>query len=284
MSLTNALSPLISDLSEQFSGTAGVYIQDCSSGEIVSVNERTPFPTASEIKLFILTALIERYQDSLEKMGTVVSLGDFDRVLGSGILKELSNSVMLTLEDAAILMTALSDNTATNICISAAGGPGLVNDHCRLHGLVETRLGGFMDLGEIEDDPAKLGITTPFESVDFMRRLRNGEILNSEGTSMAMDILRTQQCADQFPRYMPYTIYSRDLNIESLVTMAHKTGYTPGVRTDVGEVVIRGRAFVYGVFTKGCADSSMHFENEGSVFAGKVGKILFDYIEGENAD
>lgn len=275
MSFEEFMNSEIASKIDNFSGVCGIHIQSLDTPDSYSYNLNEVFPTASEIKLFVLTALLKKADLGDLDLGSKVTVTEQNKVGGSGLFKEFKDGAEFTLKDAAMAMTIVSDNTATNICIDALGGPEEVNSHIVDHGMKHTRLGGRIDLSNVSEDPSSLGVTTPYESVDFVRQLIGGQVLSKTGTALAFDILRRQQVADQFPRFLPYSIYAPELGIKQDLMLAHKTGYVPSVRTDVGYIKIREKSFVYGVLSKECADDSMYFDNEASVFAGEVGASLY---------
>lgn len=261
-----------------FSGTAGIYIREYSGSNYYAHKAEDIFPTASKIKTFILSSLLAKIDTKDLSLTDTVTISEHNKAGGSGIFKEFDLGARFTLKDAAYAMMIISDNTATNICIDAVGGVEEVNAHLSKNNLECTRLGGRVILEELSSQPSALGVSTPKESADFVGRLLKGEVLSSESTQIASEILFGQQCADQFPRFLPYTIYAEELGFEQSVNLAHKTGYVPSVRSDVGYIKIHGNEFLYSVFSKDCADDSMHFNNEGSIFAGRVGETLYHWV------
>lgn len=261
-----------------FSGTAGLYIQQAGSNQTFAYNAQKSFPTASVIKVFILSALLSKVDSGDLQLDKRMTLTESNQVGGSGLFKDFDLGASFTLKDAAMAMMVISDNTATNICVDAVGGVDEVNSHIRGAALDVTRLGGRIELEGLSSDPASLGVTTPQESVDFLKRLLNGEILSENSTKLAEHILSRQQVADQFPRFLPYSIYAGDLGFDQSIYLAHKTGYVPSVRADIGYIKIFDQAFFFAVLSSDCVDNSMHFENEGTLFAGHIGKLLYEAV------
>ena len=119
-----------------------VYIRYLDSGRVVGVNQNARMETMSVIKVVVFLELMllgERDPAILEREVTV---GDDLRRLGTGVLSKLA-SPRLSLENAARLMIVESDNTATDMCIRAVGGPGEVNERSAARGFGSLQLGGW---------------------------------------------------------------------------------------------------------------------------------------------
>ena len=109
------------DKLDQFPGVAGVCIKDLISGTDISINGNEIFPTASIIKIHILTYLLKMAESGSIDINKRISVDKNEFTGGTGILKYLKGKPDLTLRDIAVLMIMLSDNTATNICIDLLG-------------------------------------------------------------------------------------------------------------------------------------------------------------------
>ncbi|MBO7162012.1 MAG: serine hydrolase, partial [Clostridia bacterium] len=90
-----------------------VFVKDMDTGEIIAEhNSKISFPSASVIKLFILSYFAG-------KEDTVIPVSRKDMV-GTSIISELKLK-SVTLKDALTFMISFSDNTATNLLINLAG-------------------------------------------------------------------------------------------------------------------------------------------------------------------
>ncbi len=146
----------------------GFCIHDLSSGHGFEINGHLRFPTASTIKIHILTQL---YQEAT--VGTLDLNQTIDwerwRIGGSGILRYLDDAPALSLRDAANLMIIASDNTATNLCIDTVGMQA-VNALLDGLGLEKTRLRRKMmdsQAGRADQE----NVATPVELVRMLRLL-----------------------------------------------------------------------------------------------------------------
>ncbi|WP_121150916.1 hypothetical protein [Microbacterium sp. AG1240] len=75
-------------------------------------------------------------------------------------------------------------------------------------------------------------------------------------------------------RYIKVAPYAEELRIVQPVVSASKTGFYPGVRSDMGIVRFRGTGFSYAASTRGSHDLLFAPEDEGEITNGKVGHAL----------
>lgn len=102
-----------------FPGVAGLSLLDITAGRRIEVNGQEQFPTASTIKIHLLTALVELHERGELSQDERVVIDR--RVPGSGVLTYLDDKVELSWRDVANLMIITSDNTATNMVIDRLG-------------------------------------------------------------------------------------------------------------------------------------------------------------------
>src|SRR3954447_9979383 len=115
--MIDPLQARIEELAAQFAGTAGVAARNLATRAEVRVNDAVSFPTASMIKIVILFELVRQCAKGQAQLWERITLRDSDKTLGSGLLTVFDAGANLTLHDLAVMMMAISDNTATNILI-----------------------------------------------------------------------------------------------------------------------------------------------------------------------
>lgn len=275
ISLKGELETLIS----KFSGKAAVDIRTKENESIVSYNENMVFPTASTIKIFVLGAVLEQVQAGVLSLDDEITMEASQQIGGSGILKEFKIGSLYSIKDTATAMIVLSDNTATNMLIDLVGGVGKVNEHIRKHGLNETKLLNRIEFEAIGDDVHNLAVATANEFSRYLSLVLSKQVFNSELTEVMIDIMSRQQYLDQFPRYIPYNPYAKEVSVKQDIQIANKTGFFTGVRCDVGYLFLPSGTYIYSVLTKDCTDESFLAENEGTVFVGNIGKVTYEYIK-----
>jgi beta-lactamase class A len=119
--LWNKLQATLQAQIANFSGVAGIAIQDLKGGLQLAIHGDELFPTASTIKVPILMQLLRRAQAGELDLQERIRIEPAMQVGGSGVLTYLDGPVELTLLDMANLMIIASDNTATNLCLERAG-------------------------------------------------------------------------------------------------------------------------------------------------------------------
>ena len=163
----------VANMVRQFPGVAGVCVSDLSGKHGIALNGDEEFPTASTIKIHVLTQLLLRAERGEVDMGQKILITSAMHVPGSGVLSQLDGDVELTLHDLAVLMIVVSDNTATNLCIDTAGIQE-TNALLRDMGLSATTLRRKMQ------DPEAIAqnrenVATPAECVTMLLALHRGQ-------------------------------------------------------------------------------------------------------------
>jgi beta-lactamase class A len=114
----------------------GIYVKFLGSGEEIAVNADEPMDTMSVIKVPLLVTLMREAAAGRVDLSRRITLETRHRRWGTSVLRFLDDGLSLSLRDAALLMIALSDNTATDICYEAVGGPARVTAQMRELGLM----------------------------------------------------------------------------------------------------------------------------------------------------
>jgi len=115
-------------------GKLGVYAQHIERGRKVTQLPLENFPMASSYKIPIAVELLTKVDSGKYSLDQMIDVGFDDLHPGSGILSERFNwpgakrpGVALSIRSLLELMLLISDNSATDICLRLAGGPGAVN-------------------------------------------------------------------------------------------------------------------------------------------------------------
>lgn len=258
------LRRLIAQLEQQCSGRMYFAAQNLTTGQTWRHGADTQCKTASVIKLPILVHVALAVQEGELDWNEPLPLTEAEKVAGSGVLTHLGAGLATTLRDACVLMTIVSDNTATNMVIERVGVES-VNARMRTLGLPVTTC---FRKAYSPDTPASakygLGVTTPNEMLHLLTLLANNELGSSELCTDLRAILKEQQYRDAIPRYLPDSY-----------EYAGKTGAINAVRNDVGIVTAsNGDCFVLALF---CQDLPMVLwtaDNPGLVALARLAKTL----------
>ena len=102
-------------------GNVAVAVKDLKSNMKIRINGDMEFPSASTIKVFIMSELFNKINEGAYKLDDKIEITEEMKTDGDGILKELNCGHKFTIKEICTLMIILSDNMATNILINMLG-------------------------------------------------------------------------------------------------------------------------------------------------------------------
>src|SRR5687768_4581305 len=119
----------ITRLAKISGGTVGVGVIHLETGRELFINRSEPFPMASTFKVPVAVELLTRVDKGTVRLDSMITLKESDLHPGSGTLTQLFNKpgVSLSLRNLLELMLIISDNSATDLVLKAAGGGKSVN-------------------------------------------------------------------------------------------------------------------------------------------------------------
>lgn len=255
-------------------GVVGVVVLDPNTGEGISIRGDEPFPTASMIKVPILVEVFFRVEEGDLGLDDPLSMLAGDRAPGAGILRYFEAPAPVSVRNAALLMTALSDNTATNLLIAKVGARA-VTDRMEALGFADTRLfrrvfGSAQESFDREGSERwGFGVTTPMELARLLAWIERGEAVTSEASREMLRMLEAQQHRVGIPRLLPAD-----------TPVAHKTGTIAAARHDCGIVYAEARTFVLCVMTQENEDTRTAWDNEAEMLQGELARLVFDAFGG----
>ncbi|MBR6735900.1 MAG: serine hydrolase, partial [Oscillospiraceae bacterium] len=110
----------LSRILSEANGDVCLYVEDCQTGEVYTVNGEKKVQSASTIKVPILAMLLKAAQDGLIDLDEPREVKEVNRV-PNGVIYSLNKNYKPTLHDMAWLMMVVSDNLATNEIIDVVG-------------------------------------------------------------------------------------------------------------------------------------------------------------------
>jgi len=260
-----------------FEKVLGVAVKHLGTGEEVSFNGEELFPTASVFKVPVIVELYRQAGAGGLNLDSKMVLKDSLKVPGSGILKELSEGLEVTVRDLSRLMMILSDNTATDMIVERVGKENvnatmrrlglnktLVVADCRdlLFDLVgenslpdeEKTLDRYLQLAKAGANKGSwsLGterndVSTPLEMNKLLELIVEGQAAGRAGCDAILATMEKCQTGEyRVPKYLP----------AEKVKMNRKTGSLPGIRNDVGVITVlaTGERYCISCFSKGAQD------------------------------
>jgi beta-lactamase class A len=261
-------------------GTLGVAATYLPTQETVLFNADTVFPTASTIKVAIIAELLTQAAEGRLDLLERVPVLESDQVAGSGVLAELTPGTHYSLRDLAFLAIAISDNTASNLCLRAVGGKDVVNTRMReAWGMAQTQIFRPIQFHLSPTDPPFTATGTPRDFLRLMTRITT-DTLHSKGVCTQMRMLLTEtQDKSLLPRFLSVNPFADVLGVSApMYTTMHKPGATTGVRNDVGIIATDSKQLVLNIFTKDCLDDRWTPENAGALAVGRVSRLLCDHF------
>ena len=233
----------------------GVSARHLETGETLAINGEENFPSASTIKTLILVALANAFDEGRLCPDDEAPVREELKVPGSGVLNWLETGLKLSLRDHAWLMTAISDNTASNVLIDAVGLE-QIQATGKTIGIGETALGR-MFMGSAPPGPPKNRATAD-GLVAILAAIENDTAASPEQCAWMRQLLSDQQHVDRLPRHLPEGISYRG-----------KTGTLNGIAHDCGVIEGPGGRVAIAVLTEG-------FENryDADRFIGRVGTAV----------
>lgn len=260
-----ALRHTLDSLADAHHGVVGYFVKDIDHNASIGRRQDETFSTASLIKVPILVTvfdLVEKGQLSLDDQLTLLKI---DKVPGSGTLQFMHDGMILTVRDAAWLMSTISDNTATNLLLDRIAIR-RVWEKMESLGLMHTKVHSksFLRLTSVAMDSSVkygLGVTTPAEMARLFELMASGKAVSARSDSMMLDILAHNE--DE-------TLLQRSAGG---VRAAHKTGATDAVRTECSLFYLTARV-VACVLTKENADQRWILDSEPQVLMARMGEAI----------
>ncbi len=261
------LTKQLTDLTRNFNGQVGIYVQNLKTGKTVEINADTLFPTASMIKVSILCGLMDKiekgelnyhqglvYRDSLS-MGRAEILGG-----------EMDGDT-IQLSKVAMLMITMSDNTASLWLQRLVTGE-YINNWLQQNGFANMRVNSRVKGREKIRSIYGWGVTTPREMCKLFTMIRNGDAVSPTASErMYRNLSHIYWDDNALSQIPPY------------VQAASKQGFVDESRSETVLVNAPHGDYVFSIITNHQKDHSYKHDNEGFVLIRKVSELLWHYYE-----
>lgn len=280
-SLTETLQEIESTLGGGILGVAATFLP---TQETILYNADTVFPTASVIKVAIVSELFTQEAEGQLDTSQSITIRQADVVGGSGVLAQLTAGLSLPLADLATLTISVSDNTASNLCLAAVGGPDAVNQRMEITwGMIGTRIHRPIKFALEPDDPPHTATGTPADMLKLVTLLEAGKVRNPTVSQKVLDRMALVRDAEMLPRYLDINPYATDLNTRTPPFVARrKTGAVTGVRNDTGLISRGDQTLAVCVYSKATPDPRWTPSNLGTKAVAQVGKVLCKHFFGRS--
>ncbi len=257
-----------------FVGAAAFFARNLRTGAEIGHAPDRVMPTASTIKLLVLAEFFRQVATGAVGIDTPLPIADEDRRGGSGILKDLAHTLLLSARDHATLMTALSDNTSTAVLVRLLGREQILASG-RAWGLTATS-------AAFAGQEREYGSSTPRDLVRLLTLIGTDTLHSPSASAAIRDVLVTQQYHEQLGRYLPYSQYARQgAEHSGPVVVRSKSGFssgpTGGVRADAGLIdAPNGVRYAICTMTAGSPDVGFGPEHPGAILNGRLSRLVFD--------
>lgn len=236
----------IQDLIDQSKGTWAIVLEDLSLGEKWELNGDELFYAASVIKVPIMAAVFNAVERGEFSLSDQIVLKEEDYVGGSGILQHFTTGTALSIQDIMMLMIIQSDNTATNILIDLVGIDSVVQSMNEV-GMEKSTF--YNKLMMNNPNPKGFNQISANDIAKLLKQMAIGELVSAKASEQMINIMKKQQIKDCLPEKLP-SPYSNFNNGMTAWELAHKTGWIPGTRHDVGIFFVGERKLIATVLSE----------------------------------
>jgi beta-lactamase class A len=251
-----------------FEGDVGVYVHNYATGESVSINSDTLYPTASMIKIPIMLTLFQEIQEGRLDYHDDLIYTDSLLYPGDDIVGSFVDGENIALSKLVFLMASVSDNTASLWLQSLAGTGTNINKWLEENGFESTRVNS-RTLGR-EDGYGKFGWgqTTPREMAHLVTLIHDRKAVSPAAS-------------DEMYRMLTHSYWSGEAlsAIPPFVQVASKQGAVSESRSEVLYVNAPSGDYVFCIITNKQKDLSWDYDNDGFVLIRKISTLLWQYFE-----
>lgn len=160
-----------------------IYVWDYESGKHADLRSNEVYATASIIKIPVLIQLFRSIDAGSIKLNDKIAMTDYYKSEGSGSLQFKGSRTVYTVDDLARVMITESDNSATNMLLSATGGMNAMNRSLRKWGMKETRINDWLP------DLAGTNVTTAKEMATLLYNIDNTNFLSLKSREKMIDYM-----------------------------------------------------------------------------------------------
>lgn len=285
-------------------GSVGVGSIHLKSGKSFYYNENIRYPMASTYKVPIAVQLLSQMEKGEIKLSDMVKVEKTDLHPGSGTISRLLDDpgVMLSLHNLLELMLLISDNSATDLCLKAAGGSAAVTQKMREIGISNidvnrptfVAIANFLGVTSMKEGDTYIDenvvkeiaqlteeqrnqaaeafskdlqdTATPLAMAQLLQKIWNREVLSDANSELLLDIMRRCQTGDARIKGI----------LPPQTTVYHKTGTIGGTTNDVGIIELPGDAgnVVVVIFIKEAKIDNTESEE----IIAQIARFLYDYF------
>ena len=262
------LESKIGALIEGFHGKVGVYVENLRTGKTAAINADSLFPTASQVKVSILTGIMDKIRTGALDYHQVLVYRDSLHYAGVDILGSFKDGEKIELSKVMMLMLTMSDNTASLWLQGLAGGGTRINQLLDSLGFKTYRVNSRTPGREAIRNIYGWGVSTPREMARIFRMIYEGKIFSPAVSERMLRLLGRDYWDEYALSQIPPSVFA-----------ACKGGAVDQSRSESVLVCAPHGTYVFSIQTKDLTDTTWQNTNEGWVLARKLSHLLWDYFE-----
>lgn len=260
------LQKQIAALCKDFHGDIGIYVHNLNRNRSVAIYADTVFPTASMVKIPILTGIMAKIETGTLLYHQPLVYKDSLLYEGVDILGSLKSNEKIELSKVMMLMLTMSDNTASLWLQSLAGTGTRINELMDSLGLSATRVNSRTPGRENDRLQYGWGQTTPREMAMLMEKIVNKEVISPAASEKMLRLLGRNYWDEEAISQIPADVF-----------IASKSGAVDASRNEVLFVNGKKCRYVFCICTKNNIDRSWNTNNEAWELTRKISKLLWEY-------
>ena len=250
-----------------FKGDIGIYVHNLKNHRQVAINADTIFPTASIVKIPILTGIMRKIEDGQLTYHQPLIYKDSLLYEGEDILGSFKNNEKIELSKVLMLMLTTSDNTASLWLQSLAGTGTRINELMDSLGLPNTRVNSRTPGRTEQRNKWGWGQTTPREMVQLLEKIINHEVISYTASEKMLRLMSRNYWDEEAISRIPVDVF-----------IASKSGAIDASRSELLFVNGKKCSYVFSIFTKNNQDRSWEPTNEAWELTRKISELLWKYF------
>ena len=216
----------LEELLRQQKGHVSCVFKSLKTGESYAFQEDFVHPSASVIKIFLMSFIYQLVEDGILTETQPVPVQSGFMAPSAGVLNYMRDVREMSVRDLVELMIIVSDNSATNILLELVGLPQM-QEYLKSCGYTATQFQRRM----MDFEAAARGeqnYTSASETARILERIYLGKEVSPAASAKMLQTLRNQQAGDLIPWHLGEVLEEGQI--------AHKTGGLPGVVHDAAIV------------------------------------------------
>ncbi len=250
-----------------FKGDIGIYVHNLKNHRQVAIHADTIFPTASIVKIPILTGIMRKIEEGQLTYHQPLIYKDSLLYEGEDILGSFKNNEKIELSKVLMLMLTTSDNTASLWLQAIAGTGTSINELMDSLGLPNTRVNSRTPGRTEQRNKWGWGQTTPREMGQLLEKIINHQVISYTASEKMLRLMSRNYWDEEAISRIPADVF-----------IASKSGAVDASRSELLFVNGKKCSYVFSIFTKNNQDRSWEPTNEAWELTRKISELLWKYF------